>query len=58
MKSNKKTEQKTPVEIAQAQYLAKRKVYAENRLAILNARLGPDIGAKRERERLAKILAS
>ena len=32
--------------------------YAHNRLVILDKRLGVGVGAKRERERLAKILAS
>lgn len=35
-----------------------RLAYAQGRIAILDKRLGVGVGAKRERSRLAKILAS
>lgn len=36
--------------------LNSRKVWAKSRLAILDKRLGAGLGAKRERERLTKLL--
>jgi hypothetical protein len=46
----------TPANHKQAEIDAANAAYAKNRVAILDARLGAGIGAKRERSRLTKYL--